>query len=229
MSKTIYFVCASPGSSGNFVSRLISGLTGATILDFVELTYSQPAPNIMDRDFFFDNVLVPEDTDTIISTPYRPDFNKINSRFPGSKIVVITHALQECTNIARAYFKSYYRDTYELGAEPFFRKMIADHSHLFSDIACTPDSLTQKESEICIKILAYQKLLDGFHSLVIPNDNNIVEIKFQDLFFNLDSVQQQLENFTEHVFSEREKAVSKELATEFIRRYLTLSKDPFAV
>lgn len=228
MSGTKYFVCATPGSSGNFVSRLISGLTGASIVDFVELTYGQPVPDVITREFFFNNVQITTDSDVIVSVPFRPDFEKLDSRFPGCKIIVVTHALQECTNIARAYFKSYYGDTYHMGAEPFFRKMINDHSHLFTDVSCTPDTLTQKEYEICVKILAYQKLLDGFHSLSIPNNSNIIEITFQNLFFNLDFIQQQLEQFTGLPFSEREKTISKQLAAEFIHRYLTISKSPFA-
>lgn len=227
MSREIYFVCASPGTSGNYVSRLLNDLTSFAITDFTEITFAQSTEEPITRDFFFDNFIVPGDSNTILTIPFRPDYEKLSSRYPNCKIVVVTHSLHECTNIARAYYKSYYQDAYEAGAEPFFRKMIAVHSHLFSDVNCTPGTLTAKEIETCVKILAYQKLLDGFHNLTVPVSESVLEIEFKKLFFDQEHVEQQIEQFVGVQFTEQLKNMSRQLADEYIRRYMNLSRSPF--
>lgn len=229
MSRKVYFVCATPGSLGNFVTRLIKGLidSSAELTDFSQLSYNETMPALLTKDFFFNNVILPEEGDIILAVPFTPDYDIIFSRFPTAKVAVITHTVNECSNIARSYFKSYYYDSYEISSSANFRKMLQDHAHLFSNVNATPSELSAKETAICDKIITYQKLLDGFCNTEILNSPNVIELKFNDLVFNTTTIENILEQFTGGEFSDTERTLTRDLTTHYIQQYLSFSRNPF--
>ena len=225
MTRKLYFSCATPGSAGNFVNRLIRGLDPDTeYLDFSAITYSQTPPTVITKEFFFENIQIPDTGNYIVSVPFTPDYDKLNTRFPDSKVVVLTHSVEECNTIARAYYQSYFKESYEISSEPFFRNILQTHSHLFSNVNATPDELSDKEVSIFIKILSYQKLLDGFHSHVVPVSSNVVELKFRNLFLNTTDTEQRLEQFIGSTFNETARALTRQMTLYFIEQYFNLNK-----
>lgn len=224
MSRNLYFVCATPGSSGNFISRLINTVCqGTEILDFNSISYTQPLSGQLTKDFFFENCIIP-DGDRVVSVPFTPDYQKLNSRFPECKIVVLTHRLEDCNHIARAYYQSFFVEAYEISSSQFFAKILQDHSHLFGDTNATPSELTETEKATFIKILTYQKLLDGFFCVNIPQDSNVLKIEFKNLFLNPSIVQAQIENFTGLTFGPVEQTLLNDLTSHYIQRYFSLNK-----
>lgn len=197
--KQVYFVCATPGASGNFLVTLIRRLLLVTDTK-LQPTFLSTPPDPITRDFWFDNVDIGDDT--VVHVPIRPDYEKLKTRFPGCKIIVLTHTLSECNTIAMNLWEGYYKNAYEFGAEPFFKKILETHSHLFSSTTLTPDQLTRIEVNTFIRILSYYKLLDGFFCLTVPNDSDTIELVHRDLYLDPASFRNKLESFTGRVFDE---------------------------
>lgn len=195
----VYFVCATPGSSGNFLVKLIRNLLGSPG-GLTPPTFLQTPPTPMTRDFWFDNVEIGDNP--VMHVPFRPDYQKLKDRFPGCKIIVMTHSLTECGTIALHLWEDFYKDAYEFGAEPFFREIIESHSHLFSSTTLTPDQMTKKEINTFIKIVSYQTLLEGFYSLTVPTDPDILEIQHKDFYYQTALTRSRLELFTDTTFTD---------------------------
>jgi hypothetical protein len=209
----VYCVCATPGSSGNFLVKLIRNLIGASA-GMTPNTFSLPKPDIMTRDFWFDNIEIGDNP--VVSSPYRPDYQKLQERFPGCKIIVTTHIVSETIALARNLWEGFYKNSYEFGAEPFFRTILETHSHLFSSTTLTPDQLTKSEISTFVEILRYQKILDGFHNLTVPTEPNILEIKHRSFYFQPELVREQLETFTGYTFTEPAITFHNELVLRYI-------------
>ena len=222
-TRQVYFICSTPGSSGNFVGRLIRSLIDTGLMELTPHTFSQPAPDVLTPEFFYANLTIAEEGNVVVNVPFRPDYNTLTSRFPGCKIIVLTHRLQDCETLARGLVQSYYIDGYEFGSAPYFNQIIQNHSHLFSNVNALPTELTRKEQLILNKIVAYHKLLDGFYTLNVPSDSNILEVKFNDLYFNTTQVESQLEQFTGGTFTESQKSMTKTLTNAYINNICNLS------
>jgi len=216
MSSPIYFICATPGSSGNFLVRIFRNLIGASTV-LTPPTFLQEPTGPMTRDFWFDNV--DPGQNQVMHVPYRPDYAKLKSRFPGCKIIVLTHLVSECNNLSLNLWEDFYTAAYEFGAEPFFRQTLEAHSHLFSSTTLTPDQLTKKELNTFIKIIAYQKLLDGFHNLIIPTDPDVIEITHRDLYYNRAQVKSQIETFTGFTLRQAESDMYDQMAQSHIEGF----------
>lgn len=227
MTREVYFVCATPGTTGNFVANLLANLIGGVDPTTRRWTFQETAPEVLTPDFYFDNILIPDTGNVVMNIPFTPNYEKLNLRFPNCKIIVLTHSLLSCRNIALSYFKTFYFDAYEFGAEPFFRSILKEHANLFSNTDAAPWDLTDKERHIFHKILSHQKLLDGFHAVEIPNDPNVLELKFEDLHFNTALVEQKLELFTGQTFSTVDKENTRRLVTTFIQNYLYVNREVF--
>lgn len=223
MARTVYFVCSTPGSLGNFVGRVLRGLHADENAVIIPKPVFENEPEVLTREYFFNNLSLPEEGTFIVHAPFRPDFETMKSRFPGCKIVVITHSVQESTHLAKIFFKTFFVNDYEAGAEPFFRKVLTDHNWIFSNVNATPADLTKKEKEVFVRIIAYQKLLDGFHSLTIPTDPDVLEIKFGDLIFKVPQIETALENFTSKVMLASDKAINSEIMQMFLIDYFNLT------
>lgn len=226
MTRELYFVCASPGTTGNFIGKMIknaisTGTNSEIIL--LENSFNAPTPEVLTADFFFDNIIVPEDDSVVINSPFIPNYEKIFSRFSDAKVVVVTHSLTDCLNLAKTFFKSYYVFNYEFGADIHFKKIIDAYPHLFKNPDVTPNQLTLKEQNIFIKILEHQKVVDGFHSLEVPTNPNVLEIAFRDIHFNNHKVESQLEQFIGKTFSAADKVLNRELSNHFITQYFRSS------
>lgn len=218
---SVYFICASPGSSGNFLGKLIHNLIGSTSDQIVTPTFNQPEPEEMTSDFWFDNVNI--GNATVVNVPFVPNYEKLNARFPGSKVIVLTHLINECYSIALNLWEGFHVKSYELGSEPHFRKILTSHSNLFSDLTATPDQLTRTEISTFVKILAYQKLIAGFHCVNIPQDPNVLEVKHRDLYYNRSKVKQDLELFTGQTFSEPAANLYDQIARDHIESFFRSS------
>lgn len=216
----VYFVCATPGSSGNFLVKLLRNLV-AMPAGMTKPTFSQTPPDTMTRDFWFDNVEV--GNEVAIHVPYYPDYQKLRDRFPGCKIIVMTHTLPECTTLAATLWKSFFKESYEFGAEPFFKDILDTHSHLFSSTTLTPDQLTPSEIKTFVKILEYQKVLDGFHNLTIPSDTDVIEIKHKNFYFQPAEVRSQLETFTGCTFTEPAVLFHNEIVSIYLENFFIMS------
>jgi hypothetical protein len=212
----VYFVCATPGSSGNFLVKLIRNLVEAPG-GMTQPTFKLAQPDVMTRDFWFDNVEIGDNP--VVHVPFRPDYQKLQDRFPGCKIIVVTHTISESITLARNLWEGFYKNSYEFGAEPFFQTILETHSHLFSSTTLTPDQLTKPEVETFVEILKYQKVIEGFHSLTIPTDPNILAIKHRDFYFQPALVREQLETFTGHTFIESAIAFHNELVLRHIENF----------
>jgi hypothetical protein len=218
-TRQVYFICSTPGSSGNFVGRLVRSLIDTGLMELTPHTFSAPAPDVLTPEFFYANLTIAEEGNVVVNVPFRPDYNTLKSRFPGCKIIVLTHRLQDCETLARGLVQSYYIDGYEHGSAPYFNQIIQDHSHLFSSVDLLPTELTNKDRVILNKIVAYHKLLDGFYTLDVPLETNILELKFNDLYFNTAQVESQLELFTGGIFTESQKAMTATLTTAYINSF----------
>ncbi len=214
---SVYFICASPGSSGNFLGKLMHNLVGSTSDQLIQPTFDQPVPNEITADFWFDNVNI--GSGTVIHVPFVPNYTKLRNRFPGCKIIVLTHLINECHSIAANLWNGYYKAAYNFVSEPDFRKVIQNHSNLFSNPNATPYSLTNEEVNTFIKIIAYQKLIAGFHCCNIPNDADVLEIKHKDLYFNRIKVRTDLENFTGNTFQQNAIQLHEDLAKGHIESF----------
>jgi hypothetical protein len=194
-------------------------------------TFSQVPPSPMTRDFWFDNVEI--GNDVVIHVPYYPNYQKLRDRFPGCKIIVMTHTLPECNTLARNLWNGFYKDAYEFGAEPFFRRILENHNHLFSSTTLTPEQLTNSEINTFIKIVSYDKLLSGFHCLTIPSDADVIEIKHKDFYFEPAEVRSQLETFTGYTFTEPAILFHEEIVSIHLKNFFTLTlaagNDPISV
>ena len=113
MTREVYFVCATPGSTGNFVANLLSNLLGGIDPSTRQWTFQETAPEVLTPDFYFDNILIPDTGNVVMNSPFTPNYEKLNLRFPNCKIIVLTHSLLNCRNIALSYFKTFYFDAYE--------------------------------------------------------------------------------------------------------------------
>ncbi len=226
MSRKIYFVCSTPGATGNFIGRLVKNTIGDVDPTRVENVFLQPTPEFLTSDFFYDNIVVPDEGNVVINSGFLPNYEKLNERFPGCKIIVITHSLQDCTQLAKGLFKSFYIDDYEYAQIPY-EKILSLHPALFKNPSLKPWELSQKEKAIFIKILAYHKLIDGFHSAEIPNDPNVLEVKFSDIHFNTAKLESDLESFIGNTISESDKALNRQLSRIFVENYLTFTKSVF--
>lgn len=213
MSDPIYFVCATPGSSGNSLIRLIGSLI-ESMPDLTPAVFLQTPPDTMTSEFWFNNI--DPGTRQVIRVPFRPDYATLKQRFPGCKIIILTHLLAECTGIALSLWEGFYKDTYEFGAQPFFKSILENHRHLFSSTELTPTQLTHTEIHTFIKILAYEKLLDGFYCLTIPNDPDVLEITHKDFYYNRSHVKSQIENFTGKTLSPMASEIYDQISEAYI-------------
>lgn len=220
MSNPIYFICATPGSSGNSLVRMFRTVIETTSA-LTPVTFLQTPVSPMTPKFWFENV--DPGTNQVVHVPYRPDYAKLKERFPGCKIVVMTHLLTECNSIALSLWEGFYKNAYEFGAEPFFKQILETHSHLFSSTTLTPDQLSNKEINTFVKIVAYEKLLDGFHCLTIPNDPDVIEISHKDFYYNRPQVRSQIEAFTGSVFRQAEIDVYDQIAEAHINNFFKTS------
>ena len=220
MSGPIYFICSTPGSSGNSVVRLFRTIIEASSV-LEPVIFLQTPPAVMTPEFWFENI--DPGANQVVRVPYRPDYAKLKERFPGCKIVVVTHLLPECTTIALTLWEDFYKDAYEFGAEPFFRAILENHSHLFSSTALTPDQLSTTEINTFIRILSYEKLLDGFHSLTIPTDPDILEITHRDFYYNRPHVKSQVETFTGATLTQAASEVYDQIAEARINNFFNSS------
>lgn len=184
-----------------------------------QYTFSLPEPEILTSDFFYENIQIPETGQLIINSPFRPDFEKINSRFPDAKIVVVTHKLHELSKISRIFFKSYYEEGYETMSSSQFRKILLDHPSLFSNTQATPSQLSTTEREVFIKIVAYHKLLDGFYLAEIPSDPNVFEIQYGEMFYDKETTKSKLELITGKTFTQDFSKVYDDIAELQLRFY----------
>lgn len=216
----VYFICATPGSSANFLIKLLGNLLGVGG-GMTQPTFTQSPPDVMTRDFWFDNVDI--GSEVIVHVPFYPDYEKLRTRFPGCKIVVMTHTLPECNTLARNLWKGFYKEAYEFGAEPFFKRILETHSHLFSSTTLTPEQLTTAEINTFIKILSYEKLLGGFHCLTIPSESDIIEIKHRDFYYQPAQVRTQLETFVGATFPEQAVNFHNELVSLHLENFFIVA------
>jgi hypothetical protein len=212
----IYFVCSTPGGSGNLVMTMVRNLIGAPV-SYTPQSFASTPPRPMTKEFWYDNIQVNDSP--VIHVPFSPDYAKLNQRFPGCKIIVMTHTLPECDTLAVNLWEGFYRNSYEYGAEPFFREILESHSHLFSSTTLTPDQMTPIEIGTFIKILEYQKLIQGFFCLTDPNVPNVIMMKHKDLYFNTAHFRSQLESFAGHVFSQVAIDLHEETAKNYIENF----------
>lgn len=226
MARQTYFICATPGTLGNFLGRVLKDLLSADTADII-FPFTEDQTGILASDdltpeYFYNNLQVPDEGTYIVNSPFRPNYDILRQRFPECKIIVVSHSVQEIQLISRALFRDYFMALYEAGAEPFFRKIINDHDWLFSSNDVTVENLTRIEKEIFVKILAHQKLLDGFHCLTIPADPGVIEVKFDKIFYHLSDVETQLETLTGNTFTESEKLLHANLIQGYVKRYFSL-------
>jgi hypothetical protein len=184
-TQTPYFVLGTPGTLGVFVAHLVS--------KFIDTNSSYPAvinkyeyatepPTVVDPDFFYDNLVINDSLPRVFSVGMKPEITKLRTRFPGSRIIVITHTLEEIPFIAEFLYRNYYSD-FNAGSEPSFREIISNHSWLFPNTDIVPANFTRKDEKIFKKILEYHKLLDGYGSTNFEETDYLVKISLTDIIY----------------------------------------------
>jgi hypothetical protein len=193
-----YFVLGTPGTSTTFLAHLLRNFVDAdssypALVN--QFKFSQEPPTIMTPEFYYDNLIIDNNLTNIFALPMRPDIETLRVRFPDCKIVVITHSIDEISYIANYYYKTFYSEMYDFGAEDPFKAILNAHSHLFSDLSATPSNLSQKEEEIFKKILQYNKLLDGYFNIGEPDSDLLIKISFSDILYQHNKVLEKISSF----------------------------------
>ncbi len=210
MSRSVYFICNTPGTSGNFVGRMIKSIFPNNQIEITQQLVNVDPPQLLNAEYFYNNLTLPEGN-LIVNVHFRPNYQRLREISPGCKIIVIKHTTHEIQNISRGLYNTYYRDSYDLGASSFFHNIINSHSHLFSNPNVRPENLPPSEKEIFVRILAYYKLLDSFHNLAVPNDSDVLGLNFKDILYDISKVETLLENFTGYTFTESVKSLNREV------------------
>jgi hypothetical protein len=205
MSREIYFICSTPGTQGNLIGTMLRNLldTGDNTTFLNGHTFLADKPDVMTSEFFYTNIQIPETGKHIINVSFRPDYATLTSRFPECKIFVITHNLLDITQIALSLFYRYFVDCYTVGAEPFFRNILNQHPNLFSNTNAHVTELTESERRTFVKIVEYQKLMDGFYCLTVPQSNNVFELKYKEFINNAALTKQKISTATGRQFDRR--------------------------
>ncbi len=210
MSRSVYFICNTPGTSGNFVGRMIKSIFPNNQIEITQQLVTADPPQSLTADYFYNNLTLP-DGNLVVNVHFRPNYQRLREISPGCKIIVIKHTTHEIQAISRGLYKTYYQENYDLGAGPFYHSILNSHSHLFSNVNARPEDLSPMEKETFTRILAYHKLLDGFYNIEVPNDSDVLSLYFKDLFCDIAKVETQLETFTGYTFSESDKALNREV------------------
>lgn len=211
------FVCSSPGTLGTFIGDTVRGLydIGGALLN--QHTYNTADP-ITSADMFYEHVQWPtlptQNTAIITSFNFKPDFDRMLTTFPGCKIIVITHDLVDCGMIANSMARYYYSNTELSGA--FYTDLMFKHKHLFADYTVSFENLPDKEKEIFISIVRYIVLLDGFHTVIVPDNPNILEIKYKDISRKPAETKSKLTTFTGLPWNEGTEARYNVHMAEFV-------------
>jgi hypothetical protein len=192
-----YFVLGTPGTATTFLAHLVrcyvdEGSSYPALVNQFE--FSTPPGDIITPDFYYENLEINNNLVNIFSLATRPNIEKLRIRFPSSKIIIITHTLDEIAYIANYYYKAFFCDVYDAGADIHFKEILTTHSHLFSNVDASPFELSAKEEETFKKILQYQKLIDGFHNINELDSENLIKISFSDIIFR-PVVLEKLSNF----------------------------------
>lgn len=211
------FVCSSPGTLGTFIGDMVRGLYDQSGALLNQHTYNTTDP-ITSEDMFYQHVQWPtlptQNTAVITSFNFKPDFDRMLTTFPGCKIIVITHDLIDCGIIANTMAKYYYSNEELSGV--FYADIMSAHRHLFADYTVSYENLPDKEKEIFISIVRYVVLLDGFHTITVPSNPDIVEIKYKDITRNPSNVKTKLANLTGLEWNEGTEARYHRYMEEFI-------------
>jgi hypothetical protein len=194
----VYFVLGTPGTSVVFLSQLLGLFVNAksaygSTVNQMEWLNEPEGP--ITTDFFYDNITVTGHFPRIFSVAAKPDFEKLRTRFPKAKFVVITHTLSEIPYMSNYFYDTYYKNFSETGSEDFYRDILRTHSHLFSNIDANPEDLTITEEETFKKILQYQKLLDGYTNITEPETESLIHVPYSDIRFQKQKVLEKFSNF----------------------------------
>jgi hypothetical protein len=221
--KKLYFVLGTPGTSATFIAHLIRHYTdvGSSYPALVnQYTFSEEPREVMTPEFYYNNLVINKSLDNIISLSMKPDIDGLLDKFPHSKIVMITHSIDEIEYIANYFFKTYYLETYDSGASEPFREILRNHSNLFSNVEAAPSELTVKETKTFKKILQYHKLLDGYFNITHIETDNLIKISFSDILYQRNKVLDKISNFT--------GVTTPETASNFYKDMLEQILDNFA-
>jgi hypothetical protein len=194
----IYFVLGTPGTSVIFLSQLLGlfvnakGPYGGTVN---QLEWINEPEGYVTPEFFYDNITYTGYFPRIFSVSAKPDFEKLRSRFPNAKFVVITHTLNDIRLITNYLVETYYKNLSDPHAEINFRNILQTHSHLFSNINCNFDDFSENEKEIFKRIIQYQKLLDGYLNITETESDSLIIIPYNDIRFKAQQVLEKLSSF----------------------------------
>jgi hypothetical protein len=194
----VYFVLGTPGTSVVFLSQLLGlfvnakGPYGSTVN---QMEWLQEPEGIITPEFFYDNITVTGHFPRVFSVSSKPNFEKLKSRFPNAKFVVITHTINEIEHISNYFYETYYNGTLDETVLEIFRSILSSHSHLFSNLEATPDTLTLKEKETFKKIIQYQKLLDGYTNITELETDSLIYIPYSSIRFHKNNVLEKFSNF----------------------------------
>lgn len=196
----IYFVCFTPGTSGMFVGSLLKQMinefqivennasTGTVFVNGLapDIEYTT-APFPLTSQYFFNNyeILVPRMI-SVCSVPIYPNFEIIQEKWPNAKVLLITHTLDEISDISKRLFYDFYLDGFEITASVPYYKILETNANLFSDTRKHPSELTDHERQTFIKIIESHRLLDGFHKPLENTPNNVFVLPYNTLLTNMD-------------------------------------------
>jgi hypothetical protein len=196
--KKLYFVLGTPGTSTTFIAHLLRHYVdvGSSYPALVnQHTFSEPPGEIITPESYYNNLIIDNNLNNIISLSMKLDIERLRIEFPDSKIIVVTHSLSEIEYIANFLYKTYFIETYDSGAAGPFKEILKQHSNLFSNIEASPSELTFKETEIFKKILQYHKLVDGYFNISYEESENLIKIPFSDILYQRNKVLEKLSNY----------------------------------
>jgi hypothetical protein len=193
-----YFILGTPGSGSAFVGDLLYRYISSdptTTVEYNSHHFDTARPELCYSDWFYDNIKFTPNvinittTQTVSVTP--EDIDLIRSKFPSSKIIVITYQIEDIPIIAKCFYYSFFSNGKSVPwAGPQQVSLLKDYPELFSIPNMHPKDFTRSQREAFIYIIGHRKFLDRLWNVILPDD--AIEIKFRDILLKPDTVKETL-------------------------------------
>ena len=213
MKQEGYFVCYTAGTSGAFVSSLVSQIVNNTEREFGFTMNGNSHSNMIDSncgidwalapspctpEYFYRNVFTFNSAKPMImQTHLQPAWEIVKDRWPTFKAVIITHTLADINEIAVNLYYKYYLDDFDVTAKAAFLDIIRNQSTAFPKDITHPSQLSEEEIRTFIKILVYHKISDGYIYPTAPDEykDHVLFLPYREVVTDAELVLNKLSNF----------------------------------
>jgi hypothetical protein len=195
-----YFVLGTPGTSVNFIAHVlkyyIDSVSGYPAI-INQPIFLQDVGENPSSELFYDNVTFENNLPNILGITRKEDVEKLKFRFPGCKIILISHSIPDIVYISNSLFTDYYQTLEYPGSENSFRKILENHPSIFIDPNKSPSDLTDYEKDAFKKIIQYYSLVDGYSNIQHDETANLAIIGYRNLMLDKEAVLEKISQFLE--------------------------------